>query len=456
MADRTFFPALHPRPHHTPHTSLGTTLGPRTRHFHAALAKYMCSVHAGTATHVLADAARACIVGHRFIATPARAGSIDAAAVAGAMLRYARETGGERAERYVAGAVVFCAGCGEGAGEALDLVGLADMWVMCFLWPVKASHRMREPLWFESELPTPTDRMPFGPSQRADVMRRDGSRCVVTGLWDAARMPIDALQDEVELVVTPIVHPGIGAYTRDKMGYEAVTWDIITNYAGLDAEDVCLDSHGNAILLEPEHYEGFAALRWCFVAQDEEHTYRVENVPHTHGLGETHGRVVRLWNYAFPLYTSPSPSPSPSPPPSSSTSPQYPPPSTSESTTPHHQQRRTPLTPPNPKLIALHAAAARVLQASGAGTVLERVMGHFPEPRWGRGCFWGGWEGEDEGEGGEGEEGGRRGEEEGERSGEGEGIGEIGEEEEEEGEGGEGGLVCQLIAMLAALGMLGV
>ncbi|KAG1748672.1 hypothetical protein EDB19DRAFT_218772 [Suillus lakei] len=123
----------------------------------------------------------------RWIKTPPSVQDVDA------MLRNARETSGKSSERYTACAISACL-------EINEQVNLARTQFMYLLWPFTT--RSHHPSDSISSQATPTfdntlisvaianlqRRSPF----KSDVNRRDGCRCVISGMWDVDRTPADS------------------------------------------------------------------------------------------------------------------------------------------------------------------------------------------------------------------------------------------------------------------------
>lgn len=102
---------------------------------------YFSMQNADISTATYADQARQIIEQlatkqDRWIMTPPSVNDVDASRILDAMLRNARETGGESSERYTACAICACP-------EIHEQVDLARTWFMYLLWPCGFSTHTR-------------------------------------------------------------------------------------------------------------------------------------------------------------------------------------------------------------------------------------------------------------------------------------------------------------------------
>ncbi|KAG2124718.1 hypothetical protein BD769DRAFT_864590 [Suillus cothurnatus] len=183
------------------------------------------------------------------------------------MLRNAHGTGGERSERYTACAICACPGIHE-------QVNLARTWFVYLLWPFTAGiHQSSDSISSQS---TPTIDDTYGklvsvsPERRsrfrANVNRRDGYRCVITGVWDGPYCPADADQGFVTLIGAHILKRAVGVFTIDRAHTAAATWNIIRHYSGMSEETIqnmerLIYDPSNSMMLQRDIHDNFDKLK---------------------------------------------------------------------------------------------------------------------------------------------------------------------------------------------------
>ncbi|KAG0704677.1 hypothetical protein DFH29DRAFT_1036801 [Suillus ampliporus] len=281
----------------------------------------------------------------RWIKTPPSVQDVEASRVLDAMLRNARETGGENSERYTACAISACQ-------EIHEQVDLARTWFMYLLWPFTAgSHRPSDPI---SSQATPTSdstlisvttanfqrRSGF----RSDVNRRDGYRCSVTGMWDRGHMPAGSDQVVVTLNVAHILKRVVGIFNVNPTHSAAATWDIIRHYSGLSEETIqnmesLMDDPSNGMMLEYYTHTAFDEFKVYLEQTERDNEYIVKKVDDIQWIRpELVGKTITFRNHAVP-------------------------------------ERNLPL--PNPYFIALHAGICRILHMSAASEVFAQILDKF-------------------------------------------------------------------------------
>lgn len=283
---------------------------------------------------------------NRWITTPSSVHNVDASRVLDAMLSNARGTGGETSERYTACAISTCP-------EIHDQVNLARTWFMYLLWPFTAgTHRPSDLI---SEQATPTIDDTYGslvsasPERssrfRTDVNRRDGYRCVISGLWDGPHVPAGANQGFVTLIGAHILKRAVGVFTMDRAHTAAATWNIIRHYSGMPEETIqnmerLVDDPSNGMMLGRDIHDIFDKLKIYLEQTERENEYVVREVG---GRAWIHPRELLDKTITFQNYDAPT--------------------------------RNLPL--PNPRFIALHAGISRILHMSGASEVFAQILDKY-------------------------------------------------------------------------------
>ncbi|KAG0694265.1 hypothetical protein DFH29DRAFT_1006494 [Suillus ampliporus] len=282
---------------------------------------------------------------NRWIETPPRVNNVDASRVLDAMLRNARQSGGENSERYTACAICACP-------EIHDQVNLARTLFVYLLWPFTAgSHRPSSDLISDQSTPTSDDTYgslgSANPERRSgfrsDVNRRDSYRCVVTGMWDGEHRPVDSNQTWVSLIGTRILKRAVGVFTMERADTAAATWNTIRLYSGMSEETIrnmesLVDDPSNGMMLHRDVHAIFDMLKVYLEQTERENEYVVKEVGgrwiHRKFLDST----ITFRNHAAPT-------------------------------------RDIPL--PNPHFIALHAAICRILHMSGAAEVFAQILDRY-------------------------------------------------------------------------------
>ncbi|KAG0694268.1 hypothetical protein DFH29DRAFT_1006497 [Suillus ampliporus] len=281
---------------------------------------------------------------NRWIETPPRVNDVDASRVLDAMLRNARQSGGEKSERHTACAICACP-------EIHDQVNLARTWFVYLLWPFTAGSHQPSDLSSDQATPTIDDTCgslgsanPEWRSRfRSDVNQRDGYRCVVTGMWDGEHRTASSDQVWVTLIGAHILKRAIGVFTMERAYTAAATWNIIRHYSGMSEETIqdmesLVDDPSNGMMLEPYAHTVFDKLKVYLEQTERENEYVVKEVGgrwiHRKFLDST----ITFRNHAAPT-------------------------------------RDIPL--PNPHFIALHAAICRILHMSGAAEVFTQILDRY-------------------------------------------------------------------------------
>ncbi|GJJ16075.1 hypothetical protein Clacol_010354 [Clathrus columnatus] len=143
----------------------------------------------------------------------------------------------EHGQRYVASAI------GECDGDTSALVDLSNTWLRYLLVPFKGNRSLAS--FPASEAATPTYNMEtaYGldphpsnrePSMTQLVRMREGYQCPFTEYYHKGCAPPDA--KALSLEVAHIVKRAIGVFDTTKHDRSLVTWDIIRNYVGWNAQ----------------------------------------------------------------------------------------------------------------------------------------------------------------------------------------------------------------------------
>jgi hypothetical protein len=283
---------------------------------------------------------------YRWITTPPSVNDVDASKVLDAMLRNALRTGGESSERYTACAICAC-------HEIHEQVNLARTWFMYLLWPFTAG--THQPSDLVSGQATPTIDDTYGslvsasPERRSrfrtDVNRRDGYRCVISGVWDGAHKPAGVQQGWVTLEAAHILKRAVGVFTMDRAHTAAATWNIIRHYSGMSEEIIqnmerLVDDPSNGMMLQRDIHDIFDKLKVYLEPTERENEYTVKDVgggPWIHPL-DLLGKTITFRNHDSPT-------------------------------------RDLPL--PNPHFIALHAGISRILHMSGASEIFAQILDKY-------------------------------------------------------------------------------
>ncbi|KAG1747795.1 uncharacterized protein EDB91DRAFT_1114873 [Suillus paluster] len=282
---------------------------------------------------------------NRWIETPPRVNNVDASRVLDAMLRNARQSGGEKSERYTACAICACP-------EIYEQVNLARTWFMYLLWPFTAGSHQPSDLISDQTTPTIDDTygslVSANPERRSgfrsDPNRRDGYRCVVTGMWDGEHRPASSDQAWVTLTGAHILKRAVGVFTLERPHTAAATWNIIRHYSGMSKETIqdmerLVDDPSNGMMLQGDVHTVFDKLKVYLEQTERENEYVVKEVSSRRWIHrDILDRTITFRNHAAPT-------------------------------------RDIPL--PNPHFITLHAAISRILHMSGAAEVFAQILDRY-------------------------------------------------------------------------------
>ncbi|KAG1795993.1 uncharacterized protein HD556DRAFT_1471324 [Suillus plorans] len=279
---------------------------------------------------------------NRWITTPPSVHDVDASRILDAMLRNARGTGGESSQRYTACAICACQ-------KIHEQVNLARTWFMYLLWPFTAG--AHQPSDLVSGQFTSTIDDTYGSLAVAidvnfqQVNRRDGYKCVVSGIWDGAHRPAGVEQGWVNLQATHILKRAVGVFTMDRTHTAAATWNIIRHYSGLSEETIdnmerLVDDPSNGMMLEWNTHDNFDKLKVYLEQTERENEYVVKEVggrPWMHPR-KLLGKTITFQNHDAPTEDLPL---------------------------------------PNPHLIALHAGISQILYMSGASEAFAQILDKY-------------------------------------------------------------------------------
>ncbi|OSD07482.1 hypothetical protein PYCCODRAFT_1474016 [Trametes coccinea BRFM310] len=292
--------------------------------------------------------------------------------------------------RYVSAAVCACAaGSKEAEAErsltdnerreaeaerlAASLEKLASTWVSYMIWPMVADPpsaiRRMESL---SGLATPTadeaastSTIDKGLSPHrqgdlpAEVKRRDGYQCLFSGWFDvdmpAAMWPDGAIFGPLEAahIFKRAVAIGDPEENYDKYKSTLTTLDVLKHYCNLDPKILePLDEAHNGIVLEYNAHYYFDRMEWCLAPTEEANTYEVCLMPRYRGP-----KPIKT-HHTFVDHSCPE--------------------ATGESTSTRAGRKRSHdevgIDLPNPTLLRMHAALAKVLHASGAAEIFDAFL----------------------------------------------------------------------------------
>ncbi|KAG1727218.1 hypothetical protein EDB19DRAFT_1914304 [Suillus lakei] len=283
---------------------------------------------------------------YRWITTPPSVHNVDASRVLDAMLRNAHQTGGESSERYTACAICACP-------DIHEQVNLARTWFMYLLWPFTAGTHQSSNLISGQATPTIDDTygslVSASPERssrfRTDVNRRDGYRCVVSGVWDGPYMPAGVDQGVVTLIGAHILKRAVGVFTMDRAHTAAATWNIIRRYSGMSEETIqnmerLVDDPSNGMMLQRDIHDNFDKLKIYLEQTERENEYVVREV---RGRPWIHPRKLVDKVITFR----------------------------------NHDVSTQDLPLPNPHFITLHAGISRILHMSGASEVFAQILDKY-------------------------------------------------------------------------------
>ncbi|KAG2126914.1 hypothetical protein DEU56DRAFT_821391 [Suillus clintonianus] len=142
---------------------------------------------------------------------------------------------------------------------------------MYLLWPFTAGAHQSADLISSQVTPTIDDTYGSISPERSSrfrtyVNRRDGYRCVVSGLWDGPHVPASAHQGYVTLIGAHILKRAVGVFTMDRAHTAAATWSIIRHYSGMSEETIknmerLVDDPSNGMMLEGNIHHNFDNLK---------------------------------------------------------------------------------------------------------------------------------------------------------------------------------------------------
>ncbi|KAG1747728.1 uncharacterized protein EDB91DRAFT_1114510 [Suillus paluster] len=288
---------------------------------------------------------------NRWIETPPRVNNMDASKALDAVLRNARQSGGEKSERYTTCAICACP-------EIYEQVNLARTWfIVCHEYqcdfPLVVTAGSHQPSYLISDQATPTIDDTYGslvsvnPERRSGAMylnRRDGYRCVVTGMWDGEHRPASSNQAWVTLTGAHLLKRAVGVFTLERPHTAAATWNIIRHYSGMSEETIqdmerLVDDPSNGMMLQGDVHTVFDKLKVYLEQTERENEYIVKEVSSRRWIHrDVLDRTIAFQNHAAPT-------------------------------------RDIPL--PNPHFIALHAAISPILHMSGAAEVFAQILDRY-------------------------------------------------------------------------------
>ncbi|GJJ16035.1 hypothetical protein Clacol_010314 [Clathrus columnatus] len=279
----------------------------------------------------------------------------------------------EHGQRYVASAI------GECDGDTSALVDLSNTWLRYLLVPFKGNRSLAS--FPASEAATPTYNMETAhgldphlsnrePSMTQLVRMREGYQCPFTEYYHKGCAPPDA--KALSLEVAHIVKRAIGIFDTTKHDGSLVTWDIIRNYVGWNAQRTQevlekLDTPLNGMLLDHYFHHEWDSFAWSLKPMLRANgelvpdTYEVEEMGHNQlpPIPKEDSTPANRQITFRDRGTDP-------------TVQKYIPQSDKKLIT-----KPRPL--PDPELISLHRAICRVLHLSGAAEVIDSIFHDFGE-----------------------------------------------------------------------------
>ncbi|KDQ15328.1 hypothetical protein BOTBODRAFT_54884 [Botryobasidium botryosum FD-172 SS1] len=264
------------------------------------------------------------------------------------MLDCAPMCGGDRGTRYAACAIVST------RRDVNTLIGLASDWLKFLLWPFKIAYRAKtdpddESNWLhysnDSE-DTIESAATDCPSFTEKLEAREDLKCAILVNICHRRLCSPAhpergrgILEGTHIVRAPIIHCPDTDHPLKRRPFDA-TLEILQCYADIPEAmmaqlDQLTDAPENGILMDSNMHTSFDAFWFCLMETDVPHRYDVK------WLSEPHW-VIEFRGPKGPIdFTD-------------------------------HSHRGIPL--PNPKLIAIHAAIAHVLEFSGAGEYIDNIL----------------------------------------------------------------------------------
>ncbi|KZP25790.1 hypothetical protein FIBSPDRAFT_1041158 [Athelia psychrophila] len=237
---------------------------------------------------------------------------------------------GDEGRRHTASVVLAA------QGDGGKLVEAAQMWLENLLFPFKAAALHKGDGASEGDTPTSDDGRNATSFRRpvhgdTEVMHklvedRDDHNCSLSGQRKSGASTLPA-------IATSILPSVLHAFAEDeneakKEELSAKSWDLIRRWGSIDLQDLTAGP-ANTFLLRIDLIHTFKHFTWWFQSTDEPHKYRI---------------MTYMTNFAF---------------------------SNKRVTFVNHSNSDIPL--PDPKILRLHAALARVLFASGAGEYFDHV-----------------------------------------------------------------------------------
>ncbi|KAG2131742.1 hypothetical protein DEU56DRAFT_981791 [Suillus clintonianus] len=260
------------------------------------------------------------------------------------MLRNARQSGGEKSERFTACAICACP-------EIYEQVNLARTWFMYLLWPFTAGSHKPSHLISDQTTPTIDDTYVSLVSAhterrsgfRSDLNRRHGYRCVITGVWDGEHRPASSDQAWAILTGAHILKRAIGVFTLDRVriSLPAATLNIIRQYSGIFEETIqdmarLVGDPSTGVMLQGDVHTVFDKLKVYLEQTERENEYVVKEVSSGWWIHrDVLDRTITFRNHAAPTRD---------------------------------------ISLPNPHFIVLHAAISQILHMSGASEVFAQIL----------------------------------------------------------------------------------
>ncbi|KAK0440431.1 uncharacterized protein EV420DRAFT_1134564 [Desarmillaria tabescens] len=231
--------------------------------------------------------------------------------------------GGDRGLRYVSSAIYTCKrNLDTSTTHCISQLALA--WFAYFLWPFKAFN------WYsilvvqetdKDELPSPLYEL------RQQLLRQQNYRCPITGVVEMGHPKLPGDMTSTLGIFHILERPIIGFEKFDF--FEPITREIIENYFPTLDLDSLPEDPSNAIALERNTYTNFTDLRMSLKATANANEYRVE----------TYGEC--LWAAPLPEVIV--------------------------------------IKEADPQYLRSHSCVADVLHQSGAGRVIDKILGCLPQ-----------------------------------------------------------------------------
>ncbi|KAF8157156.1 hypothetical protein B0H34DRAFT_712505, partial [Crassisporium funariophilum] len=277
-----------------------------------------------------------------------------------AMLTYVEECGGDSGKRYVASAILACTEV-EDVAKALEALGTTWLTHFLFIFKTRNSYRNRDDERLsESELATPTVAQTASHHRKKsfadDVEKRDGYKCVVTGIISYEHPRRRQLnQVAVTLESSHILCRALGNFkggpTSQSYKSALITFDILVNFTGLLVENLedlgdLIDHPTNGMLLEYNAHDGFDRFKWYLQKTDKDDVYDLKKFEPQLLIPEN----VRV---SFEDHTD------------------------DFRSNPDKRERAVDL--PEPHYFAIHAAIAQVLHYTEAGQFIDGLLSNYQD-----------------------------------------------------------------------------